>query len=211
MFTISERINGFANPVTPEQVAQNMQPMNYPEMAGMYGAWEQEDMSGVVGVALDNSSLIIQINSFLSGKEMVEERDDKTGKAKFVWRQIAEPKMNDRGVKSIILELRARLDKNTIMSYFPDEERLDAFLLNFGINLFFFLGRNKHDFEIREGHIGQIAWFIIDAVETTLLRGLEGNEKRGVYKESKRMEHVNITGTPQMINNNNQRSMGVFR
>jgi hypothetical protein len=180
-----------------------------PEFAPMYGAWEQEDMTGVTGIALDNSSLIMQIESFLSGRQVMERTDPKTGKTKAEWQNVAEPKMNEKGIRAIILEVRARLDKNTIMTFFPNIDMLKEFMLNFSTNFIVFLGQNMENFEIRSEYASSIAWFIIDNVYVTLLRGLEGNEKQGVYKQSKRIEHFqNPMNSPSMMQAQRQ---GVFK
>jgi len=165
-------------------------PPSYPEMTGMYAAWEQEDMTGTVGVALDNSSLIIKIESFLSGKELVQKKDPKTGQTVTVWEQVAPPKMNEKGVRSVLLEIRAQLDKNAIMTYFPTYDDVIDFIRDFGIDLFLFLGRNSQDFELKDGDARQVGFFIIRQVHITLLRGLEGNEKQGVYKQLRRIENI---------------------
>lgn len=163
---------------------------NYPEHGGMYAAWEAEDMTGVAGIALDNSSLIIQIRAFLSGQELIEEKDEQTGRKRSVWRQVADPKMNDKGVRSLLLELRALLDKNTIMTYWPSHDDIKDFMQNFSVELVFFLAQNMEDFDIKVGHESQVADFIINNVYITCLRGLMGNEKKGIYKEAKRIENV---------------------
>lgn len=202
-----QRVTGLGNNTPPEPPI--FAPGN-PEYAPMYGAWEQEDMTGVTGIALDNSSLIMQIESFLSGREVVEVRDEKTGKTKAVWKSVAEPKMNERGIRAIILEVRARLDKNTIMTYFPNLDLLHAFMLNFSTNFIVFLGQNMENFEIKSEYASSIAWFVIDNVYVTLLRGLEGNEKQGVYKQSKRIEHFqNPMNSPSMMQAT--RNNGMFK
>lgn len=185
-------------------------PPGNPEYAPMYGAWEAEDMTGTVGVALDNSSLIIQIQSFLSGTQLVEIKDEKTGKKKFEWQQIAEPKMNKKGVNSIVLEIRARLDKNTIMTFFPNYDELMRHMLDFSINMTIFIGQNAEEFEIKDNYMAQVCDFIVDQVYITLLRGLEGNEKQGVYKQFKRIENAQIPlNSPRSMQQNSQG--GIFK
>lgn len=190
------RLNPFGS--SPQDMP--VPPPSYPEHAPMYAGWEHDDMNNTVSTALDNTTLLIHIESFLSGMEPVTETDSKTGKKNTTWKSVAEPKMNQKGVRAIILELRARLDKNTIMSYFVDDDHLRAFLLNFAINLSVFLGRNMDEFEIKDNYLSEVAWFIIDNVEVTLYRGLHGNEKQGVYKQSRRIENYTVPlNSPSMM------------
>lgn len=184
--------DGIKNIFGNQQQEMPVYPPGNPEYAPMYGAWEAEDLTGTVGVALDNSSLLIQIQSFLSGTQLIEKTDPKTGNKVTVWEQIAEPKMNKKGINSILLELRARLDKNTIMTFIPNFDEVNKFMLHFSTNLVLFLGENIEDFEIRDGSLSQISDFIVDQVYITLLRGLQGNEKQGVYKQFKRIENAQM-------------------
>lgn len=183
-------------------------PPGNPEYQGMYAAWEAEDMTGTAGIALDNSSLLLHIESFLSGRQLVERTDPQTGKKKTVWEQIGDPKMNQRGIASIMLLLRSYLDKNTIMTHI-DKESLLSFMDFFSMNLAIFLGQNVDEFEIRPNYLSHVSDFIVDEVYVTLLRGLDGNEKQGVYKQSKRIENYQmpLNSAASAVN----RSGGVFR
>lgn len=166
-----------------------MPPPSYPEQQGMYAAWEQEDMTGVAGIALDNSGLLIQIRAFLSGQELVERTDPKTGRKVSSWEQVAQNKMNDKGVRSVVMHLRAYLDKNLIMSYWPTHDDIKKFMVDFSVDIIFFLGQNMEEFEIRTGHESDVSSFIINNVYITCLRSLQGNEKKGIYKQLRRIEH----------------------
>lgn len=202
-------VDGIKNVFTPPPREMPIYPPGNPEYAPMYGAWEQEDMTGTVGISLDNSSLIIQIESFLSGRQLVEKQDAKTGKKTTVWEQVAEPKMNEKGIRSIVMELRARLDKNTIMTYIPNYDELTKFMDYFAMNFAIFLGQNVEEFEIKENYLAQVSDFIVDQVLTTMLRGLEGNEKQGVYKQLRRIENTQIPLNDQRLQQMNKG--GVFR
>lgn len=193
-------IDGVKQVFSPPVLEPPLFPQPQPEMQPMYASWEAEDMTGTAGIALDNSSLLIQIQSFLSGTEPVEVTDPKTGKKKFVWQQIAEQKMNKKGVNSIILELRARLDKNTIMTFIPNYDELMKFMEYFSVNFALFIAQNTDEFEIKDNYQSQVCDFIVDQVYITLLRGLEGNEKQGIYKQVRRIEHSQTAlNSPQMM------------
>lgn len=166
-----------------------MPPPSYPEMAGMYQAWEQQDLQGIVGVTLDNSSLLISIESNLRGQKLVEEKDERTGRTKTKWVPVGEPKMNELGIQSIIMEVRSFLDKNTIMSYFPSEEELNKTWERFALEFLLFLGANKSKFAIIPSYRTMLFWHIVLNVRTTMFRALMGNEKEGVYKQLKRVEN----------------------
>lgn len=203
-------VDGIKNAFSGPPMEPPMFSPGNPEFQPMYAAWEAEDLTGTAGIALDNSSLLIQIQSFLSGTQLVEMKDEKTGKKKVEWQQIAEPKMNKKGVNSILLELRARLDKNTIMTFFPNYDELMRFMLDFSINMDVFLGQNQEEFEIKDNYISQVCDFIVDQVYITLLRGLEGNEKQGIYKQVRRIEHSQTAlNSPQMMQP--MRQQGIFK
>jgi hypothetical protein len=180
------------NPFSRGEREMPVLPPGNPEYAPMYAAWEQEDLTGTIGVALDNSSLVQQIESFLSGKVVVEKTDPKTGKKVATWEQVAEPKMNERGVRAIVLELRSLLDKNSIMTYFPTYDDLIRFMDNFATNIAIYLGRNAEEFEIKDNYLSAVCDHIVNMVLITLQRGIEGNEKQGVYKQNKRIENYTI-------------------
>jgi hypothetical protein len=192
-------VDGIKQVFSPPAMEPPLFPQPQPEFQPMYASWEAEDMTGTAGIALDNSSLLIQIQSFLSGTEPVEVTD-KTGKKKFVWQQIAEPKMNKKGVNSIVLELRARLDKNTIMTFIPNYDELMKFMEYFSVNFALFIAQNTDEFDIKDNYQSQVCDFIVDQVYITLLRGLEGNEKQGIYKQVRRIEHSQTAlNSPQMM------------
>jgi len=167
-------------------------PPSYPELGGMYQAWEQQDLQGIVGVTLDNSSLLISIESNLRGQKLVEEKDDKTGRSKTRWVPVGEPKMNELGIQSIIMEVRSFLDKNTIMSYFPSEDELNKIWERFALEFLLFLGANKKKFNIIPSYRTMLFWHIVLNVRNTMFRALMGNEKEGVYKQLKRVENSYI-------------------
>ena len=167
-------------------------PPSYPEMAGMYQSWEQSDLTGVVGVTLDNSSLLISIESNLRGQRLVEEKDPKTNKMINRWVTVGEAKMNELGIQSVLMEVRSFLDKNTIMGYMPTEEKLNQIWAQWAHSFLIFLGANKRKFEIVPSYRTMLYWHIALNVYTTMFRGLQGNEKEGVYKQVKRIESSNV-------------------
>lgn len=178
-----------------------MPPPSYPEHSGMYAAWEQEDLKGIVGVTLDNSSLLISIESNLRGKILVEETDAQTNRKVKVWKEVGRPKMNDRGVQAVMMDVRTFLDKNVIMGYYSSLEELKSIWLGWAEEFGIFLAWNSEEFEIVESYRSQIATLVCTSVLMTMLRALNGNEKQGVYKMVKRIENPHIT------DKNNQQSM----
>lgn len=185
---------GFEQPKNEHaEYYNNVPPAFNPNYTSVYGGWEQEDLTGIVGVTLDNSSLLIHIESQLRGMQVVEFKDE-NGRKKTKWERVTEPVMNDRGVQGVMLELRSFLDKNSIMTYLPDEEQLNALMIDFGENFFLLIGQNFEEFEVRQSVIGPVSAQIINKVYLTLLRGLKGNEKQGVYRstQTKRLEQYNV-------------------
>lgn len=172
------------------QQSQGMPPPSFPEHGGMYAAWEAEDLKGIVGVTLDNSSLLISIESSLSGKVLVTKQDPKTGKKYTEWERVGKPKMNDRGVQSVVMEVRTFLDKNVIMGYYPSEEVLLTMWESWATEFAIFLAWNSEEFETVESYRSMIHMHISLAVLQTMYRALEGNEKQGVYKMIKRIENA---------------------
>lgn len=160
----------------------------------MYGTWEQNDMTGIVGVTLDNSSLLISIETSLSGKMLVEVRDSRTGRKQTEWRKVGEPVMNEKGVRAVMRLLRSILDKNTIMTYIPNEEKLDETMIALGDAIYELLASNGDEFEIKNNYIGSEAKKIVEQIHLTLYRGLQGNEKKGIYKDTqtRRVEQYQI-------------------
>lgn len=169
---------------------QPYMPQNFPEHSGMYAAWEAEDLKGIVGVTLDNSSLLISIESALSGKILVTKVDEKTGRKYSEWERVGKPKMNDRGVQAVLMEVRTFLDKNVIMGFYPDIEELDSIWGSWAEEFGIFLAWNSEEFETVESYRSMIAMHICVAVRQTMLRALNGNEKQGVYKMIKRIENA---------------------
>jgi hypothetical protein len=184
-------------------------PPSYPEYGGMYAAMEQEDLKGVVGVTLDNSSLLIRIEQYLRGQLKVEERDPKTGKVESKWKKFGEPKMNELGIQSVLMEVSSFLDKNTIMGFMPDRERLDTIWERWAIEFTMFLASNKKHFEIVPSYRGMLLWHITLNVLITMQRSLEGNEKQGVYKQLRRVENQTLPMNYQ--NMTQQKPNGMFR
>lgn len=180
----------FTNPFGGGNQQQPMPPQSFPEHGGMYAAWEAEDLKGIVGVTLDNSSLLISIESALSGKILVTKTDDKTGKKYSEWETVGKPKMNSKGVQSVLMEVRTFLDKNVIMGYYPSMDELNAMWLGWAEEFGIFLARNSKEFETVESYRSMIATHICIAVRQTMLRALNGNEKQGVYKMIKRIENA---------------------
>lgn len=168
----------------------------------MYGTWEQNDMTGIVGVTLDNSSLLISIETSLSGKMLVEIRDPKTMRKQTEWRKVGEPVMNEKGVRAVMRLLRSILDKNTIMTYIPNEEALKEIMIELGDSLHILIAANMEEFEIKNNYINSETKKIMEQVLMTLYRGLQGNEKKGIYKDTqtRRVEQyqIPITNEKQM-------------
>lgn len=162
---------------------------NYPEHQGMYAAWEAEDLKGIVGVTLDNSSLLISIESALSGKVLTT-KVDKNGRKYSEWEQVGKAKMNGKGVQSVLMEVRTFLDKNVIMGFYPSIEELNTMWLGWAEEFGIFLAWNSEEFETVESYRSMIATHICIAVRQTMLRALNGNEKQGVYKMIKRIENA---------------------
>jgi len=167
-----------------------MPPQSYPEHSGMYAAWEAEDLKGIVGVTLDNSSLLISIESALSGKVLMTKVDKTTGKKYSEWERVGKAKMNDKGVQSVLMEVRTFLDKNVIMGFYPSIEELNTMWLGWAEEFGIFLAWNSEEFETVESYRSQIAMHICLAVRMTMMRALNGNEKQGVYKMIKRIENA---------------------
>jgi hypothetical protein len=164
-------------------------PPSYPEMGGMYQAWEQQDLQGIVGVTLDNSSLLISLEQNLRGNTLVTERDEKTGRVAAIWKQTGEQKMNEFGIQSVIMEVRGFIDKNTIMGYLPNEEELNKIWRDHTLGMILFLAENKKKFAIIPGYRSMLITHIRDITRMTMYRSLMGNEKEGVYKQLKRVEN----------------------
>ena len=175
--------------------ATPMQAQSYPELGGMYAAWEQEDLKGIVGVTLDNSSLLIAIESYLRGEKPQTQKNPKTGKMETEWVRCAEPKMNTLGVQSIVVEVRSFLDKNVILSYYPDIQQLNQMWIEWSFSFGRFIAGNTKRFEIKKSYREMLAKHIAIQIRNTMLRALHGNEKTGVYKQTKRTEVANLMGS----------------
>lgn len=181
--------------LTQQEIAASMQTPDIREYnnQSVYGNWEQNDLSGIVGVTLDNSSLLISIETSLLGKVLVVRTDDK-GRKVSEWRQIGEPVMNEKGVAAIMRLLRSVLDKNSIMTYIPSEDKLNEIMIEIADALYLLISQNIDEFEIKNNYMNSEAKKIVEQILLTLYRGLHGNEKKGIYKDTqtRRVEQYQI-------------------
>jgi hypothetical protein len=188
-----------------------MPPQSYPELGGMYQSWEQSDLQGIVGVTLDNSSLLISIESNLRGQKLQESKDAQTGRVTSKWVTVGEPKMNELGIQSIVMEVRSFLDKNTIMGYYPNENELDKIWERFSLEFLLFLGANKSKFQIISSYRTMIFWHVVLNVRNTMFRALLGNEKEGVYKQVRRIEQTPLNINDPRLGVNKAAAAAMFR
>jgi hypothetical protein len=177
----------------------------------MYQSWEQSDLQGIVGVTLDNSSLLISIESNLRGQKLQETKDAQTGRVTSKWVTVGEPKMNELGIQSIVMEVRSFLDKNTIMGYYPNENELDKIWERFSLEFLLFLGANKSKFQIIASYRTMIFWHVVLNVRNTMFRALLGNEKEGVYKQVRRIEQTPLNINDPRLGVNKAAAAAMFR
>jgi len=188
-----------------------MPPQSYPELGGMYQSWEQSDLQGIVGVTLDNSSLLISIESNLRGQKLQETKDPQTGRKTSMWVTVGEAKMNELGIQSIVMEVRSFLDKNTIMGYYPNEDELNKIWERFALEFLLFLGANKSKFQIIASYRTMIFWHVVLNVRNTMFRALLGNEKEGVYKQVRRIEQTPLNINDPRLGVNKAAAAAMFR
>lgn len=173
---------------------QVQQAQSYPEHSPLMQQWAQDDMGGVIGVTLDNDRLLQDLENYLRGIGPVTTYSEK-GEPVTKWEQVGKPAMNEMGVQAVMREVRLIVNKNTILTNMPDIEKLNDLMKNFSVSVAILLGAKAKEFNIDESQRHSVYFSVVRTAYLTLLRGLNGNEKKGVYKENKSLYQYHMMNT----------------
>lgn len=178
-----------------EQMIPEQQEENYPMFAVPPNQTEQKDDVGILEKT-DPKFLVKELENLLLGKE-----EDENG----VLVDTGEKKMNKKGAKSIISDVKSIVNQNTILSNL-DEEHIQKEVIFLGDIIINKLSMRWKEYEIDKSELSSIVLLVCHTANCSLLRAWQ-NQERAWHRK---MVHEQIFSGAGMQNQKQQKQSSLF-
>lgn len=148
------------------------------------------NMTGVVQIRLDTKPVLDDIEVFLRGRRILGYRENKDGFNEPVWDKNGEPRMNDKGIQSLLTWLTTYINPQTVQGNFSPEQ-YENFICEFDIALSEYMMCCMHDWEIDIKEFNGIADGIAGLAQAFFSRLID-NKERESYSQSIRSTESNV-------------------
>jgi len=148
----------------------------------------------IISIRLDTDKVILQLETYLKGTEIVSDLDDEGNK---VYKELtmAPPKANKKGIYDIMAFIKSKVNAQVVQGYFAadgrgNSEMYKQYMDDVHESLMHMILLNAQHWDIKDDDIGSIIDTILHLIRPFMTR-LIGDKERGSYAQTLRTTESN--------------------